>query len=186
MATEHNRCKSKTRSGDPCQCFALDDGYCFAHSPIVEQKRREAWAKGGRNSARIIRLQGLVPPRLITVYELLEKALQEVHSGDLESKQATAMAALARAMVMVLTSGELEERVRKLEPKNRGKMNLEKRIKILEEENEPKIIETWVDLMKCAMSVENGEIGENEKIRISEPLWKAGQQLREEIDKECC
>ncbi|MFC1972596.1 hypothetical protein ACFLVE_04250 [Chloroflexota bacterium] len=51
------------------------------------------------------------------VYDKLENALEEVHGGKLESKQAQAMASLARAMVAVLTSGELEERVRGLETK---------------------------------------------------------------------
>ena len=115
VTTERMRCKSKTRSGDPCQGFALEDGYCFSHSPALEQKRLEARAKGGKNSARSARLMGLVPPRLMPVYDRLESALEEVHTGMLESKQASAMAALARAMVAVLTSGELEERVRAIE-----------------------------------------------------------------------
>lgn len=183
MATEHNRCKSKTRSGEQCQCFALEDGYCFAHSPIVEQKRRETRAKGGRNSTRIIRLQGLGPLRLRPVYELLEKALQEVHSGDLESKPATTMATLARAMVTVLKSGELEERVRKLESKNGGNHESRKRIKILEEKNKPKMINSWVDLMKYAIS------GENEKVEFSETLREYAQRVLpviEKNDKKCC
>jgi len=56
-----------------------------------------------------------MPPRLIEVYDRLELALQETHTGDLDPRSATAMAALARAMVAVLTSGELEERIRNLE-----------------------------------------------------------------------
>ena len=115
ITTERMRCKSKTRSGDPCKGFALKDGYCFSHSPTLERKRLEARAKGGKNSARSARLMGLVPPRLMPVYDRLESALEEVHTGTLESKQASAMAALARAMVAVLTSGELEERVRAIE-----------------------------------------------------------------------
>ena len=63
----------------------------------------------------MIRLRGLVPPRLEAVYDRLEKALEQVHDGVLDSKQAIAMASIARAMVAVLTSGELEERVRGLE-----------------------------------------------------------------------
>ena len=58
-----------------------------------------------------------MPPRLMSVYDRLETALVEVHCGKLESKQATAMAAIARALVAVLTSGELEERLRNLETK---------------------------------------------------------------------
>lgn len=115
MTTERKRCESETRTGKPCRGYALEDGYCFSHSPALEEKRLEARAKGGKNSARGARLRALVPPRLIPVYDRLEKALEEVHAGELESRQATAMAALARAMVAVLTSGELEERVRDLE-----------------------------------------------------------------------
>lgn len=115
MVTENKRCKSLNRNGEPCQGYAMADGYCFSHSPELEEKRLEARTKGGRNSAKSVRLRGLVPPRLVSVYDKLEAALSEVHSGELASKQATAMAAIARAMVAVITSGELEERMRKLE-----------------------------------------------------------------------
>jgi len=118
--TERIRCKSKTRTGKPCRGFALGDGYCFSHSPGLEKKRLEARALGGKNSARSARLKRLVPPRLIPIYDRLESALVEVHDGKLESKQATAMAALARAMVAVMSSGELEERVRGLEERIGG------------------------------------------------------------------
>ena len=123
ITTERKRCKNKTRSGEPCRAFAMEDGYCFSHSPALEKRRLEARAKGGKNSARSARLMGLVPPRLMPVYDRLESALEEVHTGTLESKQASAMAALARAMVAVLTSGELEERVRAIESKVEEKNN---------------------------------------------------------------
>jgi len=123
ITTERMRCKSKTRNEESCQGFAMDDGYCFSHSPALEKKRLEARAKGGKNSARAARLRALVPPRLMPVYDRLEKTLEEVHGGKLESKQAQAMASLARAMVAVLTSGELEERVRGLEDRIGGNYN---------------------------------------------------------------
>jgi len=121
ITTERIRCKSKARSGEPCHAFALEDGYCFSHSPSLGDKRRKARAKGGKNSARAVRLRCLIPPRLVSVYDKLETALDQVHTGKLESKQATAMAALARAMVAVLTTGELEQRVRDIEAKIGGK-----------------------------------------------------------------
>ncbi|MBI2836080.1 MAG: hypothetical protein HYX85_00100 [Chloroflexi bacterium] len=123
MATERNRCKTKTKSGEQCRGYAMKDGYCFSHSPALEEKRLQARAQGGKNSARVARLRGLIPPRLMPVYDRLETALGEVHAGSLESKQAQAMASLARAMVAVLTSGELEERVRGLEESIRGDRN---------------------------------------------------------------
>ncbi|MDG7041503.1 MAG: hypothetical protein JRN22_00425 [Nitrososphaerota archaeon] len=114
-ATEYNRCKSNTRDGSPCRAWAGEDGYCFSHDPALAAKRAEARAKGGRNSARSARLRALVPPRLLPVYDKLETALDETHNGTLKPSQAGAMAALARAMVAVLTSGELEDRVRDIE-----------------------------------------------------------------------
>ena len=45
----------------------------------------------------------------------LERALTEVHDGRLDPRAATAMASLAGALVRVITSGELEERLRSLE-----------------------------------------------------------------------
>jgi len=120
--TESKRlCRSPNRDGSPCRARAHADGYCFSHSPNMAVKRTEARSKGGTNSAKSIRLRALVPPRLIPVFDKLEAALDEVYGGKLEAKQGTAMAAIARAMVAVLTSGELEERVRDIESKLEGK-----------------------------------------------------------------
>ncbi len=61
----------------------------------------------------------LAPVALRPVFESLRDALGEVHQGELDPRVATAMASLAGAMVRVVTSGELEERVRALEGRNR-------------------------------------------------------------------
>ncbi len=116
MATEPNRCTAKRKDGGDCQAPALEDGYCFAHSPSRKAERDEARRRGGKNSAKVIRLRGLVPPRLTGIYDKLEAAFDEVHDGATFSHvTAQALASLARAMVSVLTAGELEERVRGLE-----------------------------------------------------------------------
>ena len=116
MSSERQRpiCTAARKDGQPCKAMAVVNGLCVGHQPGAQEARR----KGGRNSAKVIRMRGLIPPRLVPVYDKLEKALTEVYGGQLEPKQATAMAALARAMVAVLTSGELEERVRTLEAKD--------------------------------------------------------------------
>ena len=89
--------------------------YCFAHDPAKAAERQAARQRGGQHRANLVRLRGLVPPRLISVYDRLESALGEVHDGTLQPGQAAAMAGLARAMVAVLQAGELEERLRALE-----------------------------------------------------------------------
>ena len=57
----------------------------------------------------------MLPARLRPVADLLEKALEEVHEGQLDPRVATAMASLAGALVRVFQAGEMEERMRKLE-----------------------------------------------------------------------
>ena len=113
---EQQRCAAVREDGRSCGVRVLVDGrHCFAHAPEHEAARREARQRGGRNRATAIRLRTLTPPRLIDVYGRLEGALAETHTGTLDPRTATAMASLARALVAVLTAGELEERVRKLE-----------------------------------------------------------------------
>jgi hypothetical protein len=90
-------------------------GYCFVHDPTRDSERHDARQRGGQHSAKIIRLRPLVPDRLKPIYTVLESALSEVHAGDITPSQATAMAAIARALVQVLDHGELEERLRRLE-----------------------------------------------------------------------
>ncbi len=108
-------CRATRKDGQRCRATPTKDGFCLAHSPALADKRRAAYALGGRNRARHRRLAKLVPPRLLPVFDLLEEALQEVHAGDLDPRRAQAMASLAGAMGRVLTAGELESRLRRLE-----------------------------------------------------------------------
>jgi hypothetical protein len=116
--TTATHCAGIRRDGQPCAAPMLDDGpYCFAHDPSKAAARQTARRKGGHNRGSIVRLRGLVPPRLLSVYDELEAALSEVHRGALPPARAVAMAALARAMVAVLVAGETEQRIRDLEAK---------------------------------------------------------------------
>lgn len=113
-------CSATRRDGEPCRARPTRDGLCMAHSPTLREKAQSARRAGGYNSARAARLGKLVPPRLMSVYDRLEEALRQVHQGELEPRIAQAMAALAGALVKVLTSGELESRVRALEERQPG------------------------------------------------------------------
>ncbi len=116
LRSEPKRCMAARLNGEPCRAVAVaDSGFCWAHDPALANDRAEARQRGGKNSATIARLRALVPPRLAAIFDALEAALGEVHDGTLQPSQAHAMAALARAMVSVLTAGELEERLREIE-----------------------------------------------------------------------
>lgn len=109
-------CEASCKSGRPCAAPALPSvAYCLMHDPSRAVQLREARVLGGHNSARAARLQRLGPPALAPVYELLAQALVEVHDGTLDPRQGAAMAAIASAMVKVLTAGEMEARLRELE-----------------------------------------------------------------------
>jgi len=108
-------CAAPRKDGRPCAAPPLADGRCFAHSPSTAADRAEARRRGGRNRSNAARLRGLMPPCLAPVFDRLETALAGTHAGELDPRQAQAMASLARALVAVLTAGELEERVRRLE-----------------------------------------------------------------------
>lgn len=108
-------CQSRRKDGQPCRAPATINGRCIGHAPGLEAQRTAARRKGGQNKANRARLSKLMPPRLVSVYEELEEALHQVHCGELDPRQATAMATIASAMVRVLTAGEIEERLRRLE-----------------------------------------------------------------------
>lgn len=116
--TIRHQCRGTRRDGGACAAAGVAaNGWCRMHDPERAAEVAEDRRRGGRNRADLVRLRSLVPPRLIAVYDALERALQEVHDGDLTPPQAQAMSALARALVAVLTAGELEQRVRDLEAK---------------------------------------------------------------------
>jgi hypothetical protein len=109
-------CEGTRKDGQPCTAPVLGAGtWCFAHDPERGAQRQAARERGGKHRGSVVRLRGLCSPKLIEVYEQLEQALGEVHEGKLAASQGVAMASLARAMVAVLSAGELEERVRRLE-----------------------------------------------------------------------
>ena len=111
-----SKCAGVRIDGSQCQASPLREGeWCFSHDPERTSDRAEARSRGGRNRARVVRLGRLVPPRLLSVFDLLEEALAQVQDGSLDPPRATAMASLAGALIKTLTAGEVEQRVRQLE-----------------------------------------------------------------------
>ena len=110
------QCAGTRKDGTPCTARVMGRGeYCFAHDPAQAARRDQARRRGGRGRATRARLDRLVPATLRPMIGDLLDALGEVHAGDLDPKQATAMAALAGAIVRAYGVGVLEERVQALE-----------------------------------------------------------------------
>jgi hypothetical protein len=110
-------CKRIKANGEPCKAIAREDGLCFAHSPALAKQHTDASIKGGHNKSNAMRLQKLMPARLVPIYKLMEEVLSDVYNDKIDLKKAHTMAVVARAMVAIFTAGELEERVRSLEEK---------------------------------------------------------------------
>ena len=110
-------CEAVRKDGEPCQTPVVADScWCFAHNPNLAAKRTEARRQGGRNKSRVNRVQRLVPASLKPTIGALFTALEEVHAGTLDPRQAGAMAALAGAIARLYSVGVLEERIAALEP----------------------------------------------------------------------
>ncbi len=109
-------CQALRKDGSPCHGVALPSStFCFAHSPDHASARAEGAAKGGSHTKRSHRVAQMAPASLKPVTAHLFEALEQLHEGGLDPRIATAMSAVASAIVRCLTAGELEERVRALE-----------------------------------------------------------------------
>src|SRR3712207_3965371 len=109
-------CRATKHNGQPCgSVVVLASGYCFLHDPDRHADARSASTKGGQGKSRLARAERLVPSSLRPTIGTLFAALEEVHRGALEPKQAQAMAALAGAIARLYSVGVLEERIAALE-----------------------------------------------------------------------
>ncbi len=106
------RCHGIKKNGQRCGSFAGYSGWCFAHDPNVTWDDRAEYRKVTGPGNRLVKM---MPPRLRPVFEDLVKAMGDVVTGKITPSQASALAALATASVRVLTSGEMEERLRALD-----------------------------------------------------------------------
>lgn len=111
------KCSGIRVDGERCRSFASPEtGFCWFHDPRPEvAMRRTAGRREASKYKRQKRLKALLPPRLVSVYEHLEKALIDAYEGRLPATRAAAMASVATAMVRVLEAGEIEQKVRELE-----------------------------------------------------------------------
>ncbi len=114
--SDPKRCTGQRKDGTPCAAAVMGPGvFCYAHDPLRSVERDEARRKGGVNSATRHRVDRLVPATLRPMIGSLLDALDEVHTGKLDPRQASAMAALAGAVTRAYSVGVLEDRVAALE-----------------------------------------------------------------------
>jgi hypothetical protein len=111
-----DRCTATNKDGSPCSAQAVRGTLCRWHDPALAAERAAWRAKGGANKSNKARArkaaEGVSPPEL---QGLLSLVLRGVIAGRFTPGQATAAAALARAIVSVREATVIEERLAELE-----------------------------------------------------------------------
>jgi hypothetical protein len=112
-------CKGQTKDGKPCAAKPRPGmDLCPWHSPELAERRTEWSRRGGVNSSNKARIRKQLPDAVLSPTELqglLSKALRDVLTGKLEPGPANAAGGLARALVTIKESADLEERLAALE-----------------------------------------------------------------------
>ena len=109
-------CRATNQAGRPCSAAVWQDGGCRWHHPGLERERREWSRRGGvgkSNKARMAKAaQGM---SLTDVQALLAAVLKGTITGRFTPGQASACAAVARALVTIHENVEIEARLEALE-----------------------------------------------------------------------
>ena len=103
------------KDGKPCAAQAWRDGLCRWHHPDLTAERAAWRAKGGEHSSSASRARKALHKDLQDVRDALLRALVGLEEGHVDSRRATAMAAVARAVVAVQEVGERERRLAEVE-----------------------------------------------------------------------
>jgi len=88
-----------------------DASVCFAHDATLQAQRAEARVRGGRGKGHAVRAAKVLPATLRPVLSLLLDALDQTHRGELDSKVAGALAALAGAVCRVYSVATVEQQI---------------------------------------------------------------------------
>ena len=113
------RCSGTTKAGAPCGAPAMSGGrYCVSHDPsrvtdLAAWRRKGGQGKSNKQRAR--RDLPTDPKDLADVKRVLGRALVGLEAGTLDPARGSAMAAVARAMVMLIEKDEFEQRLTQLE-----------------------------------------------------------------------
>ena len=91
-------CKATKKDGSPCQGRGLPqyDGFCISHGPSAEETR-EWRARGGKNSATVVRIEKKMPEHYSVILDLLVEGMKMVMDGTLSPARYDAMCRGAKA-----------------------------------------------------------------------------------------
>ena len=112
------KCSAIARSGSRCASPVLPgSSFCYVHDPAKAEARREAARRGGKARSNRARAAAQLPEALTpeALNGWLSVAFRRVLAGQMEPRVGTAVATIARAMLEVRATTELEQRLSELE-----------------------------------------------------------------------
>lgn len=111
------RCQATTKSGEPCQAYAMrGSDYCVAHAPELAEHRREWRRKGGlrgHNKDALEEARFLQSAEEIA--EFLPTVVEDLSDGNIKAKTANSIRGLCNLQLKALELTTLEERISRLE-----------------------------------------------------------------------
>jgi hypothetical protein len=113
-----NRCKARTKAGEPCQAAATAGGLCFFHAN--PNKASELGRIGGRGKLSSVAESADPLPKLETATAMREAVAQlitDVKAGKIHPRVAASLAPLMNLQLRLIETTNLERRVAKLEEK---------------------------------------------------------------------
>jgi hypothetical protein len=100
------KCAYRKKDGKPCKAYACgDEQFCFFHSPESTRERKEAQKAGGTTRGRQNTTTPMtqVPDKPLwnptDICELLSTTINEVRSGNIQPRIATAVGYLANILL---------------------------------------------------------------------------------------
>src|SRR6266705_4010336 len=111
-------CKGKTKTGAACRAPATSGGLCFFHANPDSAKT--LGQIGGRRNRKFGGVDLEVPENMTAtdLRNLMAQAIRLLLSGELQAREATALAQLCNSQHRFIGTADLENRVARLEQQN--------------------------------------------------------------------
>ena len=115
---EPNRCNATKAGGGTCGAYAVRGSEtCFYHGCSVEAwaAARQARVRGGKASAKNVRIERQLSPRLRSLLQIIESAVEKVEQGEMQPATAQALSSLSNSLLRVYSVAEIELQLKHLE-----------------------------------------------------------------------
>lgn len=113
------KCQARTRSGNRCGGFAIDDSnYCFSHEPKMAHTRAAARKRGGYNRRKSpinSTFPELDPEKISGLVSLVKQVLRETWALENSLNRSRTIGYLAQVQRSLIESSELHERLSAVE-----------------------------------------------------------------------